>query len=110
DANEEWIQQERAVQQRIVLQTDVPTRVEEPLVVLVVVVKIVLAAEEYLDRRAVGRLLAIPVRFDPRDVVEAAEAARDVAGIQWPAFECRDDPDHVLGPARRDHNDLQLLR
>src|SRR5204863_7801203 len=104
DANEEWIQQERAVQQRIVLQTDVPTRVEEPLVVLVVVVKIVLAAEEYLDRRAVGRLLAIPVRFDPRDVVEAAEAGRDVAGIQWPDFECRDHPDQWSEHSRVYHN------
>ena len=44
-----------------------------------------------------------------RDVVVAAEPARDVAERQRLAFERRDDADDVLRADRRDHHDLQLL-
>ena len=44
DAHEERVQQVRAVQQRVVLQTDLAAVVEERLEVLVVVVQVVLAS------------------------------------------------------------------
>ena len=49
DAHEERVQQVRAVEQRVVLQADVAAGVEELLEVLVVVVQVVLAAEQHLD-------------------------------------------------------------
>ena len=44
-----------------------------------------------------------------RDVVVAAEPARDVAERQRLAFERGDDADHVLRADRRDHDDPELL-
>ena len=59
DADEERVQQVRAVEQRVVLQTDLAAGVEERLEVLVVVVQVVLAAEQQLD--AVGVVtVAVP--------------------------------------------------
>ena len=104
--DEERVQQVRAVQQRIVLQADVAAGVEERLEVLVVVVQVVLGAEQHLDDRAV---LCVGLRLHARDVVEPAEPARDVARRQRRTFERGDDADHVLRPARRDHNDAELL-
>ena len=106
DAHEERVQQVRAVEQRVVLQTDLAAGVEERLEVLVVVVQRVLAAEQHLDDLGVDRALRLLHRSD---VVEAAEAARDVAERQRLTFERGDDADDVLRSDRRDHHDLELL-
>ena len=94
DADEERVQQVRAVEQRVVLQPDAAAGVEERLEVLVVVVQVVLAAEQHLDELGVAACLSRC--FHRGDVVEAAEAARDVARRQRLAFERGDDADDVL--------------
>ena len=102
--HQERVQQVRAVQQRVVLQPDLAAVVEERLEVLVVVVQVVLAAEQQVDdlgRRA-------PVRLHLLDVGEAAEAARDVARGQRVALLDRHDADVVLVALGGDADHLQL--
>jgi hypothetical protein len=106
DAYQERIQQISAVEERVVLQPDLAARVEEALVVLIVVVQRVLAAQQHLDDLRVDGALRL---LHLRDVVEPAEPARDVAERQRLAFERGDDADHVLRADRRDHHDLELL-
>ena len=80
DADQERIEQVRAVEQRVVLQADLAAGLQKRLVVLVVVVLVVLAAEQGLDEVGVGaRLLR---GFQRRDVVELAQSAGDVARRQ----------------------------
>ena len=104
DLHEERVQQVRAVEERVVLQADLAAGVDEPLEVLVVVVLLVLVAEQHLDDARVG-LRRARARSDGRflhrgDVVVAAEPARDVARRQRLAFEHGDDADHVGGSLR----------
>jgi hypothetical protein len=75
-----------------VLEADPPAVVEERLEVLVVVVEVVLAADEGADHLRDGllRVLHLP------DVAVAAEAARDVAFRKRLALERRHDADDVL--------------
>ena len=71
---------------------------QERLEVLVVVVLVVLRAEQDLDDLGVGRRRVGSRRlrrFHRGDVGEAAEAARDVAGGQRLALEHGDDADGV---------------
>ena len=73
------------------LEPDLAAGVEERLVVLVVVVQGVLAPEQQLDEVGVGEGDG-PLGFlglERGDVVEAAEAAGDVARRQRLAFERR---------------------
>jgi len=90
-----------------VLQPDLAARVEEALVVLIVVVQRVLAAQQHLDDLRVDGALRL---LHLRDVVEPAEPARDVAERQRLAFERGHDADDVLRTDRCDHHDLELLR
>ena len=107
DAHEERVQQIRAVEERVVLQPDLSAGVDERLVVLVVVVQVVLAAEQHLDE--VGVLHASFARLHLGDVVEASEPARDVARRQRRAFERGDHADHVDDAVGRDHDDAELV-
>ncbi len=50
-----------------------------------------------------------PVASSCGDVVEAAEAAGDVAAVEGLALERGDEPDHVLAALRGDDDDLELL-
>ena len=102
DAHEERVQQVGAVEQRVVLQSDLAAGVEEGLEVLVVVVQVVLAAEQEVDELGIGGAGAPTcVRLlDRRDVGEAAEPAGDVARREWFALECRDDADQVDARSR----------
>src|SRR5689334_15192558 len=81
--DEERVERVRAVEQRVVLQPDLPAVVEEGLEVLVVVVLDVLRAEQALDDLGIGSTR----RFHAREVREALETARDVAGRERLALE-----------------------
>ena len=112
DAHEERVQQVRAVEQRVVLQSDLAAVVEERLEVLVVVVQRVLAAEQQVDELGVGGggAAARVRRLDGGDVVEPAEPAGDVARRQRLALERGDHADEVdAAGVGRDHHDAQLV-
>ena len=104
--HQERVEQVRAVQQRVVLQADAPAGVEERLEVLVVVVQVVLRAEQDVDELGVG---GRRVGLQRGDVVEAAEPAGDVALVERRALERGDQADDVVGALGRDDHHLQLL-
>src|SRR3989454_3052666 len=106
DPDEEGVEEVGAVQQWVVLQADAPAVVQERLEVLVVVVQLVLLAQQGFDQLRVGD---VRLRLQRRDVAEAADAARDVGGPKRLAFERRDYPNEVLGAVRSDHFDAQLV-
>src|SRR5579859_5676518 len=97
-AHEEGVEQVRAVEQRVVLQADAAAAVQEGLEVLVVVVQLVLLAQQRLDELGVGHAR---LRFERVDVSESADAAGDVRGWQRLALERGDEADHVLVAVRR---------
>ena len=100
DPDQERVQQVGAVEQRVVLQTDLAAVRQERLEVLVVVVQVVLGAEQDLDDLGIAGLRSALHR---PDVVEPAEAAGDVPGTERLTFERGDDADHVLSALRGDH-------
>src|SRR3989441_1797684 len=106
DPDEERVEEVGTVQQWVVLQADAPAVVQERLEVLVVVVQLVLLAQQGFDQLRVGD---VRLRLQRRDVAEAADAARDVGGPERLALERGDYPNEVLGAVRRDHLDAQLV-
>ncbi|MEZ5217971.1 MAG: hypothetical protein R2715_15610 [Ilumatobacteraceae bacterium] len=105
DANQEGIEQIGAVQQRVVLQTDPATGLQEGLEVLIVVVQLVLVAEEHLD----GLGVRGAARLEGEHVVVGTEPAGDVTARERLALQRRHDADHVLLAVGGDDGDLQLL-
>ena len=105
DPDQERVEQVRAVEQRVVLQTDASTVVQEGLVVLVAVVQPVLARQDRLDLLGIRRV----GRFESRDVLEAPQPAGDVSGLRRVALESGDDADDVLVGLWRDDRDPQLV-
>ena len=112
DADEERVQQVRAVEQRVVLQADLAAGVEERLEVLVVVVQVFLlpSSTSMSSASVVRRAAAAVRRLHRRDVVEAAEPAGDVARRQRLALERGDDADQVDVAVGRDHHDAAAGR
>ena len=88
------------------LQADAAAAVQERLEVLIVVVQLVLLAEQGLDQLRVGDA---GLRLQRLDVAEAPDAAGDVGGPKRLALERGHDPDQVLHAVRRDHLDAQLI-
>ena len=72
DADEERVQQIGAVEERIVLEADAPSGIDEGLEVLVVVVELVLRTEEQVDELRIGDVRV--ARLQRGHVVEAAKA------------------------------------
>ncbi len=91
DADQERIQGISAVEQRIVLQTDAAAVVEKRLEILVIVVEMVLVAEQALDHFGIAGFFG----FHFGDVDETSEAAGDVPRRQRIAFVSGDDADGV---------------
>src|SRR6266851_558038 len=110
--DQKWIEIVCAVEQRIVLQADSSAVVEKGLKVLVIVVQMVLAAENRFDEFGVARLRL----FEVGDVLEFAQARGDLARGQRVAFEGRHDADYiddrlaVVAAPRCDPQDAELLR
>jgi hypothetical protein len=106
-AYQEGVEEVRTVQQRIMLQADPPAVVQEALEVLIVVVQVVLGAEQEVDHLGIGGTLD---RFQRGHVVEAAEPAGQVAGVERLALQRGDQTDHVDVALRRDDRDFEVLR
>ena len=109
-AHQERIEQVRPIEQRVVLEADLAAGLQKGVEVLVVVVLHRLRADQGLDERLIGGVLA----FQFLDVVELAQSAGDGAARQRLAFERGDDAagiDHAAAArrARRDHRNLELL-
>ena len=111
-ADEIGIERVGSVEKRIVLQADPPAAVQELLVVLIVVVPLVLIADQHIrDLR-----VAAAGRLHLAHVIEAAHPARDVAGGQWFSLQGFDDADDIddlfstafVDPDGFDHPQRQL--
>src|SRR5205823_13772513 len=109
DLHEERVQQVSAVEQRVVLQADAPSGVEECLKVLIVVVQVVLVAEKNLDDLCVSCRAVAVGRFHLLHVFVPSETARDIARRKRPALKHRDDADAILNSLWRDEDDGELL-
>jgi hypothetical protein len=89
-----------------VLQADAAAGVEEGLEVLVVVVQLVLRAQQGLDELGVG---GVGHRLERGHVVEPAEARGDVALVERGALERGDEADDVLRSLGGDDDDTELV-
>ncbi|HUO35750.1 MAG TPA: hypothetical protein VMU43_12235 [Candidatus Acidoferrum sp.] len=91
DADEKWIEGISPVEKRIMLKADLPALVEECLKVLIVVVELILAAQERFDDLLIGgsALFHIP------HVRKAAKAAGDIPGGKRITLVGGDDADDV---------------
>src|SRR5205814_8696155 len=106
DADQERVEQVGAVQQSVVLQADAATAVKELLEVLVVVVKLVLGAQQRLDQLGIRARVLLLQRLD---VAEAADPPRYVRRRERLALEGGDDAHHVLVTVRRDDRHAKLV-
>src|ERR1700691_791385 len=110
-ANEERIEVVCAIKKRVVLEANFSAGLKEFLEVLIVVVLIVLAAENQSHQLEISY---IGFQLKLTDVLEPSEPAGNSAGWQWLAVECGDHSDHVrdfaafAGRLGRNARDIEL--
>ena len=110
---QKWVEVVSAVEQGIVLESDLAAQVQELLKVLIGAVPVVLVSKNGLDQSSVRRGTAAGRRLQRFDVPESAEAAGNVTRRQRVALQRRDNADHVkdsssLGRVRGDSSDVEL--
>ena len=110
-ANQERVEVVSAIEQRIVLESDLSTSLQELLEILIVVVLVVLATK---DQRHKLEIRDAILPFELTDVFESAEPAGDGASGQGFAVQCGDHSNHVhdfaavAGGPGRNAGDIKL--